>query len=134
MVTPSTTVLRVAPESTPLSPTEALREQGLEALSLSLSQLEPQLSELEQRVEWYTQGCAKVAYPLPDPGCVALQERIGRLAREVEDGLAAADEAARQAWVQPGDRRRLRRDHGLGEAKTDRLIREARGIEAGRQP
>ena len=66
--------------------------------------------------EWFgLMGGAAVA-----ESCAPLLDEIRRLGAPIEDGMLAAHEAARKAWVLPGTMREIRRRHAMEWSGWDR--------------
>jgi hypothetical protein len=98
-----------SPSAEVVSPVEAARSRGAAAFQIAAAGIAKQTEDLGSRVRDYSAQCSATAQQMtPTVGCDTERRALeGELAR-ITRALDAADDAARQAWLDPGSRRQIR--------------------------
>jgi hypothetical protein len=115
----------VAAETT--SPIDTARSRGAEAFQVAAAEVVRRADDLRSRVREYSAQCRSSPQFVTTVGCDDVRHNLegdlARIARSLDD----AEDAARQAWVEPGTRRQIRGQLQVDDriAQLQRLMAEA---------
>lgn len=107
----------------PVDERERVRAAGLAAYEAALRSLATVAGRVEANLRVYLQECGdtqKFAYSVSN--CAQIEAAIRRELLQVVQGLEAAEDEARRAWLEPGQVRDARARSALGSARWDEVV------------